>query len=53
MNTPSHITECTMRSNPKYIDKNHAGTFIVWDKMFGTFMKEEERPTYGITKNLR
>lgn len=51
MNTPSHHRVHHAR-NPKYIDKNHAGTFIVWDKMFGTFMQEEERPTYGITKNL-
>lgn len=51
MNTPSHHRVHHAR-NPKYIDKNHAGTFIVWDKMFGTFKEEEERPTYGITKNL-
>ena len=38
--------------NPKYIDKNHAGVFIIWDKMFGTFQEEEERPTYGITTPL-
>jgi len=47
-NTPSHHRVHHGR-NPKYIDKNHAGTFIIWDKMFGTFQKEEERPTYGIT----
>jgi hypothetical protein len=35
--------------NPKYIDKNHGGTFIIFDRMFGTFQAEEERPTYGIT----
>ncbi|GAB5523107.1 MAG: sterol desaturase family protein [Roseivirga sp.] len=51
MNTPSHHRVHHAR-NPKYIDKNHAGTLIVWDKLFGTFMQEEERPTYGITKNL-
>lgn len=51
MNTPSHHRVHHAR-NPKYIDKNHAGTFIVWDKMFGTFRMEEEKPTYGITKNL-
>ncbi|MBO3697073.1 sterol desaturase family protein [Roseivirga sp. E12] len=51
MNTPSHHRVHHAR-NPKYIDKNHAGTFIVWDKMFGTFKAEEEKPTYGITKNL-
>jgi alkylglycerol monooxygenase len=38
--------------NPKYIDKNHGGMFIVWDKLFGTFQEEEEEPTYGITKQL-
>jgi len=50
-NTPSHHRVHHAR-NPKYIDKNHAGTFIIWDKLFGTFKEEEERPTYGITKNL-
>ncbi len=49
MNTPSHHRVHHGR-NPKYIDKNHAGVFIIWDRMFGTFQKEEERPTYGITK---
>jgi len=48
-NTPSHHRVHHGR-DPKYIDKNHAGTLIIWDKMFGTFQREEERPTYGITK---
>lgn len=51
-NTPSHHRVHHGR-NPKYIDKNHAGTLIIWDKMFGTFRQEEERPTYGITKPLQ
>ena len=38
--------------NPKYIDRNHAGIFIIWDRMFGTYRKEEEEPTYGITTPL-
>src|SRR5690606_6677178 len=38
--------------DPKYIDKNHAGSLIIWDRMFGTFQKEEEKPTYGITRPL-
>lgn len=50
-NTPSHHRVHHGR-NPKYIDKNHAGTLIIWDKMFGTFQEEEERPTYGITKPI-
>jgi alkylglycerol monooxygenase len=49
LNTPSHHRVHHGR-NPKYIDKNHAGVFIIWDKMFGTFQKEQEPPTYGITK---
>lgn len=48
MNTPSHHRVHHGR-NPKYIDKNHGGTFILFDKWFGTFQEEEERPTYGIT----
>ncbi|MFZ2907267.1 MAG: sterol desaturase family protein [Cyclobacteriaceae bacterium] len=50
-NTPSHHRVHHGR-DPKYIDKNHAGTLIIWDRMFGTFQKEEERPTYGITKPI-
>jgi len=49
LNTPSHHRVHHGR-NPQYIDKNHAGVFIIWDRMFGTFAPEVERPTYGITK---
>ena len=48
LNTPSHH-RVHHGVNPKYIDKNHAGTLIIWDKMFGTFQAEEEEPVYGIT----
>ncbi len=51
-NTPSHH-RVHHGVNPKYIDKNHAGVFIVWDMLFGTFQKEEEKPTYGITSPIR
>jgi len=51
INTPSHH-RVHHGSNPKYIDKNHAGTLIIWDRMFGTFQKEEEPVYYGITKPL-
>ncbi len=47
-NTPSHHRVHHGR-NPKYIDKNHAGVLMLWDRLFGTFQKEEEKPTYGIT----
>lgn len=51
-NTPSHHRVHHGR-NPKYIDRNHAGTLIIWDRMFGTFQEEEERPTYGVTKPVK
>jgi hypothetical protein len=50
-NTPSHH-RVHHGSNPKYIDKNHAGSLIIWDRFFGTFQKEEEEVIYGITKPL-
>ena len=51
-NTPSHHRVHHAR-NPKYIDKNHAGTLIIWDRLFKTFEKEDELPHYGITKPLK
>jgi sterol desaturase/sphingolipid hydroxylase (fatty acid hydroxylase superfamily) len=50
-NTPSHHRVHHGR-DPKYIDKNHAGYLIIWDRLFGTFQAEEEKPTYGITKPI-
>jgi len=52
MNTPSHH-RVHHATNIKYLDKNHAGIFIIWDRLFGTFIKEdEEKPIYGLTQNL-
>jgi sterol desaturase/sphingolipid hydroxylase (fatty acid hydroxylase superfamily) len=50
-NTPSHHRVHHAR-DLKYLDKNHAGILIIWDRMFNTFKAEEERPTYGLTKNI-
>jgi sterol desaturase/sphingolipid hydroxylase (fatty acid hydroxylase superfamily) len=50
-NTPSHH-RVHHGSDEKYLDRNHAGILIVWDRMFGTFQEEEERPAYGLTKNI-
>ncbi len=47
-NTPSHHRVHHAR-NPKYLDKNYAGIFIFWDKLFGSFQQEEEAPVFGIT----
>jgi len=51
LNTPSHH-RVHHGTDPKYIDRNHAGTLIIWDKLFGTFQREEEEPFYGITAPL-
>lgn len=47
--TPSHH-RVHHASNEKYIDKNFGSTFIIWDRIFGTFQPEEEEPIYGILK---
>jgi sterol desaturase/sphingolipid hydroxylase (fatty acid hydroxylase superfamily) len=51
MNTPSHH-RVHHGTNQTYLDRNHAGILIVWDRMFGTFVPEEEKPVYGLTKNI-
>jgi len=53
MNTPSHH-RVHHATNPRYLDANFAGTLIIWDRMFGTFVEEraEDVPRYGIVKNL-
>jgi hypothetical protein len=40
--------------NVRYLDKNHGGIFILWDRLFGSFEPERDNdvPVYGITKNL-
>lgn len=39
--------------NDRYIDKNHGGVFIVWDRLFGTFADETEAVRYGVTTPVR
>jgi len=50
-NTPSHH-RVHHGTNPRYLDSNFAGIFIIWDKMFGTFVpeQEDEEISYGIIK---
>jgi sterol desaturase/sphingolipid hydroxylase (fatty acid hydroxylase superfamily) len=48
-NTPSHH-RVHHGSDPEYLDKNYGGILIVWDRLFGTFVEERQRPTYGLTK---
>lgn len=53
MNTPSHH-RVHHASNNIYLDRNHAGIFIIWDRLFGTFQEElkVEKPVFGLTYNL-
>jgi sterol desaturase/sphingolipid hydroxylase (fatty acid hydroxylase superfamily) len=51
LNTPSHH-RVHHGVDPRYLDKNYAGVFIVWDRLFGTFHAERTRPTYGLVHNL-
>jgi len=52
-NTPSHH-RVHHGSNVRYLDRNHAATLIIWDRLFGTFSQEidEDPVTYGITRNI-
>lgn len=53
MNTPSHH-RVHHATNPRYLDRNYAGVFIVWDRLFGTFEPEHDAdpPRYGVIRNL-
>jgi sterol desaturase/sphingolipid hydroxylase (fatty acid hydroxylase superfamily) len=53
MNTPSHH-RVHHATNPRYLDSNYAGVFIVWDKLFRSFVPERDDDPcrYGIVKNL-
>ncbi|MDO6705917.1 sterol desaturase family protein [Photobacterium sp. 1_MG-2023] len=52
-NTPSHHRVHHAR-NPEYIDKNFAGVLIIWDKLFGTFVPENDQIVirYGIREDF-
>lgn len=53
MATPSHH-RVHHASNVKYLDKNMGMVFIIWDKLFGTFVPEDDSEPieYGLTKKL-
>jgi sterol desaturase/sphingolipid hydroxylase (fatty acid hydroxylase superfamily) len=53
LNTPSHH-RVHHATNPRYLDRNYAGVFIIWDRMFGTFTPEVdgEKIRYGIVRQL-
>jgi len=53
-NTPSHH-RVHHGSNPIYLDRNHAGILIIWDRLFGTFQPElkHEKVKYGLVVNIK
>jgi sterol desaturase/sphingolipid hydroxylase (fatty acid hydroxylase superfamily) len=51
LNTPSHH-RVHHATNPQYIDRNHAGILIIWDRWFRSFEPEQEACTYGLTANI-
>lgn len=53
-NTASHH-RVHHASNIRYLDRNHAGVLILWDRIFGSFAEEKDsEPTrYGLTENLK
>lgn len=51
-NTPSHH-RVHHGTEVEHLDKNHGGTLIIWDRLFGTFCPETYTPVYGLTENIR
>jgi len=55
LNTPSHH-RVHHGSNKRYLDRNHGGILIIWDKLFGTFQRElpkDDPVVYGLTRNIK
>ncbi|NEE27724.1 sterol desaturase family protein, partial [Streptomyces sp. SID7982] len=50
-NTPS-AHRVHHASQGGYLDRNFGGILMVWDRAFGTWAEEGERPRYGLTKNI-
>lgn len=53
MNTPSHH-RVHHATNPRYLDRNYAGIFILWDRLFGSFVAEDPADPcrYGLVRNI-
>jgi sterol desaturase/sphingolipid hydroxylase (fatty acid hydroxylase superfamily) len=52
LNTPS-VHRVHHATNAPYIDKNYGGILILWDRLFGTYQVENEKPVYGLTTQLK
>ena len=51
LNTPSHH-RVHHGTNVEYLDRNHGGILIVWDRLFGSFEPERAPARYGLTKQI-
>lgn len=51
LNTPSNH-RVHHGSDPEYLDRNHGGILMIWDRMFGTYQAEIATPTYGLTTQI-
>jgi len=54
LNTPSHH-RVHHAANPEYLDHNYGGVFIIFDRIFGTFVAERDDRAcrYGLVQPLR
>ncbi len=50
--TPSHH-RVHHGVNLRYLDKNYGEFLIIWDRIFGTFEEENEKPAYGMLDHPR
>jgi sterol desaturase/sphingolipid hydroxylase (fatty acid hydroxylase superfamily) len=48
LNTPANH-RVHHASQLKYHDKNYGAVLMLWDRLFGSYQREEETPIYGIT----
>lgn len=51
LNTASHH-RVHHGKNKQYLDRNHGSILIIWDRLFGTFEREDEPVVYGLTTNI-
>lgn len=51
LNTPAHH-RVHHGSDLLYLDRNHGGILIIWDRLFGTFQQETAHPHYGLIDNI-
>ncbi|WP_137938546.1 sterol desaturase family protein [Chitinivorax sp. B] len=52
LNTPSNH-RVHHGTQPHYLDKNYGAVLIIWDRLFGTYQKEEETVIYGLTQPIQ